>query len=54
MSLTSNKDHDLDKPMPLELEFSKLTGTDDSFSLGLTSHANRYFEIVSGRGVWGG
>ena len=31
------------KPVLLQLELSKLTGADDTFCLGLTSFANRYF-----------
>ena len=31
------------KSVPSQLEFSKLTGADDSFCLGLTSSAYHYF-----------
>ena len=35
------------KHVPSQLEFSKLTGADDSFCLGLTSSANRHYFIFA-------
>ena len=51
MCLASNKGYHpelstvltMSKPVPSQLEFSKLTGADDSFCLGLTSSAYHYF-----------